>query len=147
MVIPLQRIPMRLTNNSWKIAQYLTHLSTQKMVALGAGPLAYWLRSCTPLWQPEVRRFRSGVQTYPPLMKPCWGGIPHTKNRERLARFNSGPIFLTKRKKNGSFICICDSWIGEQCRKISDLDVKPPKDFSFIYTNLTSNLRIRKSDI
>ena len=31
------------------------------------------------------------------LIKPCCGGVPHTKNRGRLAQdVSSGPIFLTK---------------------------------------------------
>ena len=30
-------------------------------------------------WQPRVHRFGSWAQTYTELIKPCCGGIPHTK--------------------------------------------------------------------
>ena len=46
---------------------------------VGAGLVVYQLSSCALLWRPGVRRFRSWVQTYTLLIKPCCGGIPYKK--------------------------------------------------------------------
>ena len=47
----------------------------------GAGPVAEWLSSCAQLWWPRVHRFGSCTT----LIKPRNGGIPHIKNRGKLA--------------------------------------------------------------
>ena len=48
----------------------------------GAGPVAQWLSSCTLLWRPGVRWFRSQVWTHTPLIKPCCGRHPTYKLEE-----------------------------------------------------------------
>ena len=84
----------------------------------GAGPMAKWLSSHAPLQWPRVHGFGSWAQTYTPFIKPCCGGIPHTRTRMtyayniqvctgvlgrkkkegRLATYvSSGPIFLIKK--------------------------------------------------
>ena len=52
----------------------------------------------------QVHRLGSWVQTYTPLIKPCCGGIPHTKQRKISTDVSSGPIFLTKQNKSKSVI-------------------------------------------
>ena len=44
-------------------------------------------------------QFRSQAQTYTPLIQPCCGSIPHTKQRATGTDVSSGPIFLTKTRK------------------------------------------------
>ena len=48
-------------------------------------------------------------RTYTPLIKPCCGGIPHTKQRKIGTGVSSGQIFLTKRIINSLEAC---SWVG-----------------------------------
>ena len=82
--------------------------------------MATWLGSCALLQRPGVCHFRSWVQTYLLLIKPCCGGIPYRrarltgnkdiqlcagalkkrrKKRGRLAPdVSSVPIFLTHKK-------------------------------------------------
>ena len=61
-------------------------------------PVVQWLGSRTPFWLPGVHEFRSWVQTYTVLIKPCCGGIPYTKQRKVGIDVSSGPIFLTHKK-------------------------------------------------
>ena len=44
-------------------------------------------------------RVQIPVQTYAPLIKPCCDGVPHTKWRKIGTDVSSGPIFLTKKKR------------------------------------------------
>ena len=44
--------------------------------SLRAGPVVQQLSLHVPLWRPEVHWFRSRVQTYTPLGKPCFGRRP-----------------------------------------------------------------------
>ena len=61
----------------------------------------YCLSSHTLLWQPRVHGFGSREQTCTPLIKPCGGGIPHTKNRRRLAQMLAqGQSFSQKQPTN-----------------------------------------------
>ena len=48
-----------------------------KNLALGAGPMAEWLSSCTPLWRPRVSLVRILGVDMALLIRPRWGGIPH----------------------------------------------------------------------
>ena len=57
------------------------------------------LSSHVLLQWPRVHRFRSQVQTYTPLIKPCCGGIPHIKQGKFGTDFSSGTILLTKTYK------------------------------------------------
>ena len=53
---------------------------------LEADPVVQWLSlHALPQW-PGVHRFGSQVRTCRPLVRPCCGGVPHTKNRGRLAQ-------------------------------------------------------------
>ena len=61
--------------------------------------MAEWLSSHALLQQPGVNWFGSWAQTYTPLIKPCCGGVPHTKQRKAGTDVGSGPLFLTKTKK------------------------------------------------
>ena len=58
-----------------------------KQKSTKVGP-AQWrkLSSHVPFWWPRVCRLRSWTQTYTPLIKPCCGGIPHTKQRKLGSR-------------------------------------------------------------
>ena len=62
--------------------------------------MAQRLSSSTLLWWPGVCRFRSQVQTYIPLIKPCWGGIPHTEQRKTDTNVSSGTIFLKQKEED-----------------------------------------------
>ena len=53
-----------------------------KMHKPGASPVAQQLSTHIPLWWPGVHRFRSPVQTYAPLVKPCCGRHPTYKVEE-----------------------------------------------------------------
>ena len=46
------------------------------------GPVVQWLSSHTPLWWPEIDRFRSQMWTYTSLIKPCCGRRPTYKVEE-----------------------------------------------------------------
>ena len=51
-----------------------------KLIAsIGAGLVVQQLRLHVPLHWPKVSWFRSQVQTYTLLGKPCCGGVPHIK--------------------------------------------------------------------
>ena len=43
----------------------------------GAGPVAEWLSSRTPLQQPRALPVRILGTDMAPLIKPCWGGVAH----------------------------------------------------------------------
>ena len=59
--------------------------------------VAQWLSSRTLLWQPRVHGFRSWAQTFMLLIKPCCGGIPHTKQRQIGTDVRSWRIFLKQK--------------------------------------------------
>ena len=65
----------------------------------GAVLVAQRLSLRAPLQQPRVNEFRSQAQTYAPLIKPCCGGVPHTKQWKSDMDISSPSIFLTKNKK------------------------------------------------
>ena len=44
---------------------------------LGVGPVAEWLGPCTPFWQPKFLPVWILAADMSPLIKPCWGSIPH----------------------------------------------------------------------
>ena len=69
------------------------------MLTSGASPVAWWWSLHPLLQQPRVCWFRSQARIYTLLIKPCCGGIPHTKKRKIGTDVSSGPIFLTKIKK------------------------------------------------
>ena len=43
-------------------------------------PMAVWVNLRIPLQQPGVCWFRYWVWTYTPLVKPCCGDVPHSRN-------------------------------------------------------------------
>ena len=51
-------------------------LKIKNKVERRAGPAVQQLSSHVSLQQPRVRQFRSWVQTYAPLVKPCCGRRP-----------------------------------------------------------------------
>ena len=52
-----------------------------KAVFLGAGPVAEWLSSRTPLRWPRVSRVRILGADVAALVKPFWGGVPRNATR------------------------------------------------------------------
>ena len=44
----------------------------------GASPVAKWLSSRTPLRRPRVSPVRILGTDMAPLIRPCWGGVPHS---------------------------------------------------------------------
>ena len=57
-----------------------------QIIPIGGWPSVIVVKFARYLWWPIVRRFRSQAQTYTLLIKPCYGSVPHTKNRGRLAQ-------------------------------------------------------------
>ena len=47
----------------------------------GTGLMAEWLSSCAPLQWPRVLPARILGADMVPLIRPCWGGIPHATTR------------------------------------------------------------------
>ena len=52
-----------------------------KSLGSGAGPMAEWLSSHTPLQQPRVSQVQILGVDMAPLIKPCLGGVPHATTR------------------------------------------------------------------
>ena len=46
-----------------------------------AGPVAVWLSLHAPLWRPRVSPVQILGTDMAPLIKPCWGGVPHATTR------------------------------------------------------------------
>ena len=46
-------------------------------IGIGASPAAQWLSSCAPLRRPRVSPVWILGTDMAPLIKPCWGGVPH----------------------------------------------------------------------
>ena len=55
--------------------------ATIKHREAGAGPVAQWLSSRTPLWQPRVLLVQILGADLAPLIRPCLGGGPHSTTR------------------------------------------------------------------
>ena len=53
----------------------------ERNLVVGAGPVAEWLRSCAPLWQPKVSLVRILSVDMAPLVRPCCGNVPHATTR------------------------------------------------------------------
>ena len=64
-------------------------------VKLEAGPTAQWLSSCALLPRPRVSPVQMLGVDLAPLIKPCWGGVPHSG-----ARRNYSWGALGRRRKN-----------------------------------------------
>src|SRR3712207_4387445 len=47
----------------------------------GASPMAEWLSLCAPLQRPRVLPVRFLGADMAPLIRPCWGGVPHATTR------------------------------------------------------------------
>ena len=82
-------------------SQFSSFLETPRLhISLLSGlAVAQWLSWHAQLQQPGVHRFGSWAWTYAPLIKPCSGGVPHTKQRKMGTDFSSGTIFLTHTQK------------------------------------------------
>ena len=65
-------------------------------------PVAQQLSSHVLLWQPGVHQFRSRVQTWHRMASHAVAGIPHIKERKMGMDVSSGPVFLSKKRRNGS---------------------------------------------
>ena len=52
-----------------------------KMISSGAGPVAEWLSSCTPLRRPRVSLVRILGTDMAPLIRPHRGSVPHATTR------------------------------------------------------------------
>ena len=48
---------------------------------MGASPMARCLSSCTPLWWPRVSPVQILGADMALLIRPCWGGVPHSTTR------------------------------------------------------------------
>ena len=85
-----------------KVSKSMVSASTLRNWERGAGPAAQWLSSHALLPWPRVCRFGSWAQTYTPLIKPCCGGDPHTKQRNSSTDVSSVTIFLKEKRKIGN---------------------------------------------
>ena len=66
--------------HSWHKVSY-SILSLILNTCCGAGPVAKWLSPRAPLQQPRVSQVRILGVDMAPLIKPCWGSIPHATSR------------------------------------------------------------------
>ena len=86
---------------TWRKTHSLKYLyKLKKKKKIGASPVAEWLSSCAPLWQPRVREFGSCAQTCTALIKPCWDSIPHTRWRKIGIAVGSATIFLRQKEED-----------------------------------------------
>ena len=96
--------------------------------------MAQWLSSCALLWWPRVRGFKSQVWTYTLLIKPCFGGVPHTKWRKIGTDVSSGTVFLTKKKRkekkvrNGARESLRENFLLTQSRNKAHSDTSRALD-------------------
>ena len=60
---------------------YFLHILPHLNLTPGASPRAQWLSSRAPLQRPRISLVRILDADLAPLIRPCWGSIPHSRTR------------------------------------------------------------------
>ena len=93
--------------------------------------MAEWLSYYALLQQTVFHKFGSQVQTYTLLIKPCCGGIPHTKQRKISTDVSSGTIFLKQKEEGWQQMLAQGQFSSPNKRKISSLNLLSSTTFIF----------------
>ena len=83
----------------------------------GAGPVAEWLSSPTPLRRPRVSPVWILGADVAPLIGPCWDGVPHSTTRYTITIYNYVPGGFGEKKKKG---LATDVSLGANLKKIKE---------------------------